>query len=157
MLLNGMDQEPTLPVFPYFPLYKSLTYPCLPLSSPSLSWQSNPHEVVLSLNSILFFLFPPVSPHSIYIFFCVLSGCYFPSTGQQNGPLQKSKQPGSLTCLTVDIHTCIAHAWILQFPVHVVPCTRILVPVGLKWCLHTEDMKSKHAEAEDLLDSVLIC
>lgn len=28
MLLNGMDPEPAPPVFPYFPLYLSLTYPC---------------------------------------------------------------------------------------------------------------------------------
>lgn len=44
-----------------------------------------------------------------FLSFFLLSGAYISSKGQQNGPLQRSKQPGSFSCLPVDTCPSVLH------------------------------------------------
>lgn len=75
--------------------------------------------------------------HSLTLsFFFLLSGSYISGKGQQNGPLRKSKQPGSLPCLAVDMCTSVlAHAWAPRLPAYSIP---YIPPVEEAWRPHAE-------------------
>ena len=81
------------------PFFSSLT-----VQSPRGGPLSRFH-LILSIPSCLSSLTLSIFVVSVFL----LSGSYISSKGQQNGPLPKSKQPGSPPCLAVDMRTSVLH------------------------------------------------